>query len=114
MRRRQQSSNCISAPKPEISTSHELRETPIEPDPNPKKTLIVPSASSAASGSGQQRVKGSGTDAEPATQIGAPRQMITDRRVALPRALAANTGRRIAEKSCRVSNHHTRRNCRVS
>ena len=46
------------------------------------------SASLAASGSGQQRVKRLATDAEPEAQIGVP-----------PIALAANTRRRIAVKS---------------
>ena len=43
------------APKFAASTPHELRENPIEPYPNPKKRLFMKSASSAASGSGQQR-----------------------------------------------------------
>ena len=45
------------APKLAASTSRELRENSMEPDPNPKKTLVMKSASSAASGSGQQRGK---------------------------------------------------------
>ena len=44
------------APKFAASTSHELRENPIEHDPNPKKRLHMKSASSAAS-SRQQRVE---------------------------------------------------------
>ena len=52
------------ATKTAASTSHALTETPIEPDLNPKKRLLVKSASSAASGSGQQHVKRSATDAQ--------------------------------------------------
>ena len=33
------------------------REDPIEPDPNPKRRSVMKSASSTASGSGQQREK---------------------------------------------------------
>ena len=67
---------------------NELRENTIEHVPNPKKRQLMHSASSAASGSGQQRVKGSATDAEPEAQIRFP-------------ALAANT--RIAGTPAQVA-----------
>ena len=41
-----------------------VRESPIEPDPNPKRRLLRKSASSAASGSGQQGAKRPATDTE--------------------------------------------------
>ena len=77
-------------PKLAPSMPHKLRENPIEP---------VKSAWSAASGSGQQRVKRSAIDAEPEAQIGVPMEMGTDESAVLPSALATNTRRRIAEKS---------------
>ena len=47
-----------TAPEPMAgSAAPELREDPIEPDPNPKRRLVMKSASSTASGSGQQRQK---------------------------------------------------------
>ena len=67
-----------TAPAPNLaaSTSHELRENPIEPDPNPNKRLLMKSASSAASGSGQQRVMRSATDTVPEALIGVPMEII--------------------------------------
>ena len=35
---------AAQTPKLAASTSHELREDPIEPDPNPKKRLLMKSA----------------------------------------------------------------------
>ena len=44
-----------AAPEPMAgSAAPELREDPIEPDPNPKRRMLMKSASSTASGSGQQ------------------------------------------------------------
>ena len=59
------SRGTAAAPAPKMAASHESRENLIEPDPNPKKRLLIQSASSAASGGGQQRVKRSATDSEP-------------------------------------------------
>ena len=64
-----------------------MRENPIEPDPNPKTRLLMKSASSAANGSGQQRVRRSAADAERSTTWSSDG------------ALAVNTRRRLAEKS---------------
>ena len=84
-----------AAPVPTLaaSTSHESRENPIEPDPNLKKRLLMDTASSAPSGSGQQRAKRAAADAVPEA----------DESAALPSAFAANTRRRIAEKSAPVA-----------
>ena len=57
----------------------------ILPDPNPKRRLLMKSVSSAASGSGQQRVKRSSTDAEPEVQIGVLMEMGIGESAALPR-----------------------------
>ena len=35
---------AAQTPKLAVTTSHELREDPIEPDPNPKKRLLMKSA----------------------------------------------------------------------
>ena len=66
-----------AAPKVAASTSHELRENAIEPDPSPKKIQVMRSALAAANGSGQQRVKRSATDTEAEAQIGVPMEMGT-------------------------------------
>ena len=58
-----------AAPEPMTgSAAPELREDPIEPDPNPKRRLIMKSASSEASSSGQQREKRPTPDGESRTQ----------------------------------------------
>ena len=45
-----------AAPEPMAgSAAPESREDPIEPDPNPMRRMLMKSASSTASGSGQQR-----------------------------------------------------------
>ena len=59
-------------------------------------------SASSASGSGQQHVKRSATDAEPEAPIEVPMEMGTGKRVALPSALAATTIRKLAEKSSTV------------
>ena len=70
---RTERSSCVTtaAPAPQFaaSTPHELRENRVEPASNPKRRLLMKSASSAASGSGQRRVKRSAADAEPEAQI---------------------------------------------
>ena len=75
----------------------------LKPDPNPKKRLLVKSASAAASGIGQQHVKRSATDAERDTQIGVPMEMGTDESAALPSAFVATTRQIIAETSAPVA-----------
>ena len=91
------------APKLASSTRHEMRENPTEPDRNPKQRLLMKSASSAASGSLQQRVERSATDAEPEAHIGVPMEVGTDESAVLLSALSANTRRIIAEKSTPVA-----------
>ena len=95
--------SAAPAQKPASSTSHALRETPIELGPNPKKRLLRKPASSATSCSGQQQVKSSAPDAETEAPIEVLMKMGIDKRVALPSALAANTRRIIDEKSALVA-----------
>ena len=94
---------AVPESEPAASAAPEPREALVEPDPNQKRRLLMKSASSTASGSGQQRVKRSATEA----QIGVPVEMGIDESAALPSALAANTRRRFAEKS---AGYHTRGN----
>ena len=47
--------------------THELMETRIEADPNPKKRFLMRSASTPASGSGQRQVQRPATDAKDET-----------------------------------------------
>ena len=89
-----------AAPEPMAgSAASELREDPIEPDPNPKRRLLMKSASSAASSSGQQREKKPTPDGELRTQAEGMSEMGTSEGTALPAAPSANTRRRIVVKS---------------
>ena len=80
-------------PEPAASAARDSRESPIEPDLNPKRRLLMKSASSTASSSGQQRVKRSVTDTEAEMQTGDPLEMGTGESTTLPRAPSANTRR---------------------
>ena len=66
------------------------------------------SASSTASGSGQEEVKSPAADAEPEAQIGVPMDMGTDES-AWPSALAANATRINYREVDSSSNHYKRR-----
>ena len=57
--------------EPAASAARDLRENQIESEPNPKRRLLMKSASSTASGSGQQKV----AEAEPRMQTGDPLKM---------------------------------------
>ena len=48
---------AIHEPDPAAPAGQDLRESPIDPDPNPKRRLLMKSASSTSSGSGQQSAK---------------------------------------------------------
>ena len=58
----------VAVPETE-SVAPEPIENPIEPEANPKRRLLMKSASLTASGSGQQRVKRSIPDDESGMQI---------------------------------------------
>ena len=89
----------IPEPEPTASAAQALRESPIEPDPNPKRRLLMKSVSSAASGSGQQSAKMPATDTEAGMQAGYSLDMGTGESTTLPRAPSANTRRRVVVKS---------------
>ena len=89
-----------AAPEPVAgSAAPELREDPIEPDPNPKRRMLMKSASSTASGSGQQRKKRPIPDGESRMQVNNTSETGTGEGTALPAAPSANTRRRIVVKS---------------
>ena len=81
------------------SAAPEPREAPVEPDPNPKRRLLTMSASSTASGSGQQTEKKSIPDDESRMQVEDMSEMGTGESIALPGAPSANPRRRIVVKS---------------
>ena len=85
--------------EPAASAARDLRESPVEPDPNPKRRLSMKSASSAASDSGQQREKRPVTDTESGAQARDPLETGTGENTTSPTALFANTRRRIVMKS---------------
>ena len=89
-----------AAPEPVAgSAAPELREDPIEPDPNPKRRMLMKPASSTASGSGQQREKRPIPGGESRMQVEDMSETGTGEGTALPAAPSANTRRRIVVKS---------------
>ena len=89
-----------AAPEPMTgSAAPELREDPIEPDPNPKRRILMKSASSTASSSGQQREKRPIPDRESRMQVEDMSETRTGEGTALPGVPSANTRRRIVAKS---------------
>ena len=97
--KQERSSRYTPAASSSQATSHELRETPIELDPNPKRRLLMKSASSAASGSGQEEVQRSATDVEAEPPAEVSMEIKCSKRGALPSAMGPNTRRRIAERT---------------
>ena len=70
--RRKKRSDDTAAAMPEAEpAARDLRENQIESEPNPKRRLLMKSASSTASGSGQQKVE----ETEPRMQTGDPLKM---------------------------------------
>ena len=89
-----------TAPEPmAASATPGLRENPIEPDPNPKRRLLMKSASLTASGSGLQREKRPIPDGDLRMQVEDTSATGTGEGTALPAAPSANTRRRIVGKS---------------
>ena len=62
----------ILEPEPAASAARDSRDSPTETNLNPKVRLLMQSASSIASGTGQQREKRSVADTEPGMQTGGP------------------------------------------
>ena len=97
---RKKRSDGTTAAVPETgSAAPELREDPIEPDPNPKRRMLMTSASSTPSGSGQQREKRPIPGRESRMQVEDMSETGTGEGTALPAAPSANTRRRIVVKS---------------
>ena len=97
-RRSDDTAAAMLEPEPAIA-ARDSRESPIEPDPIPKRRLLMKSAPSTANGSGQQREKRPVTDAEPRLQTGDPLEVGTGESTTLPGAPSSNTRRRIVVKS---------------
>ena len=60
---------AVPESEPAASAAPEPREAPVEPDPNPKRRLLMKSASLTASGCGQQKEKKSTPDDESRMQV---------------------------------------------
>ena len=67
--RKKRSDKSTAAVPDSESAAPEPREAPVEPDPNPKRSLLMKSASSTASGSGQQMEKKSIRDDESRMEV---------------------------------------------
>ena len=89
---------AMREPEP-ASAAHDLRESSLEPDPNPKRRLLMKSASSTASGSGERSAKKPAADSESGMQTGEPLELGTGESTTLPGESSANTRRRIVVKS---------------
>ena len=74
-------------PEPAASAARDLKESPVEPGPNPKRRLLMKSASSAASDSGQHREKRPVTDTESGEQARDPLETGTGENTTSPTAL---------------------------
>ena len=68
-------------------------------DPNPKRRLLMKSASSAASGSGQQPVQRPATDSETEPPAEISMEIDDGTKGALPSVKGPNTRRRVAENT---------------
>ena len=76
------------------------REDPIEPDPNPKKRMLMKSTSlTASSSSGHNREKRTKSDGESNMQVESTSVPTTNESTELSETLAENTRRRIVGKS---------------
>ena len=75
------------------------RESPIEPDQNPKRRLIMKSASTTASGSGQKRERRAIPDDDSRMQIEDKSEVDNEERAELPGVPLTSVRRRIAMKS---------------
>ena len=76
------------------------RENPIEPDPNPKRRMLMKSTSlTASSSSGHSREKRTKSDVESRMQVESTSMPTTNESTELPDTLDANTRRRIVGKS---------------
>ena len=87
-RKKRSDKTAAAIPEPEPSARH-LRERPVGPDPNPKRRLLMKSASSTAGGSGQQSAKRTAADPESGMQTGDPLEMDTGESTTLPGAASA-------------------------
>ena len=92
---------AATVPEPESATpaARIPRESPVEPDQDIKRRLLMKSAPSAASHSGQQKEKESVTNAEAGMQVGDPMDMSNGGSTTSTTAMPAHHRRRISMKS---------------
>ena len=97
---RKKRSDRATAAVPEAeSAAPEHRENPIEPEANPKRRLLLKSASLTASGSGQRKERRPISDGESRTQVENTSVTGTGESTALTAAPSVNSRRRIVVKS---------------
>ena len=104
-----QTTAAILEPEPAAPAAQDLRESPIEPNPNPKRRLLVKSASSTGSGSGQQSAERPAGDIESGVQTGDLLEMGTGESTTLLGASSANSRRRTVRTSSRRHARSSRR-----
>ena len=85
--------------EPTAPAGSEPREDPIEPDPNPKRRLLMKSASPTATGCGQQRERKAIPEGESRMQVEDKPEIDTEERAETPGAPSPNNRRRIGTKS---------------
>ena len=82
------------------SATTEWRQNPIEPDPNPKRRMLMKSASlTASSSSGHSKEKGTKSDEESRMQVESTSMPTINENTELPETLEANARKRIVGKS---------------
>ena len=90
------------------STASGSRESTIEPDPNPKRSLIVKSASTTVCGSRQERERRGIPDDDSRRQIEDKPEVDNEERAEPPGSPSTSIRRKFAVRSEPRSGHHTR------
>ena len=98
-RREDDTAATVPEPEPAAPAARDPRESLVEPDPDPKRRLLLKSAPSAASDSGQQGEKRSVTDAASGARAADPLDMGICESTIPPTAPPASTRRGIVTKS---------------
>ena len=99
-KRSDETAAAIPEPEPAESAARDLRQNPIESEPNPKRSLLISQRrQQPAAVDGKGRRGQSVTDTEPRIHTGDPLEMGTGESRMLPGAPSANTRRRIVVKS---------------
>ena len=96
--RKKRSDSAAAVPETEPAAPEPI-ENPIEPEANPKRRLLMKSASLTASGRGQRKDKRSIPDDESRKQVEDTSETVTGEGAALLAASLANTWRRLVVRS---------------